>query len=140
MRDAAGCRDIVLIGSLVRPSLWQIRPDFTTLTMFPRIVAAFRGGDDHLLSHIAELFERYGFRLLGAHDVAPEILMPDGVLGAVQPSDGDRADIALGLDYLRAAGPFDVGQAAVVSGRHCAGGRGGGRHRCDARARRGHAC
>lgn len=116
---AAGCRDIVLIGSLVRPSLWQIRPDFTMLTIFPGIVAAFRGGDDHLLSHVARLFfERYGFRLLGAHDVAPEILMPEGVLGAVQPSDGDRADIALGLDYLRAAGPFDVGQAVVVSGRH----------------------
>jgi hypothetical protein len=108
----------VLIGSLVRPSLWQIRPDFTTLTIFPRIVAAFRGGDDHLLSHIARVFETYGFRLLGAHDVAPEILMPEDVLGAVQPSDGDRADIAVGLDYLRAAGPFDVGQATVVSGRH----------------------
>lgn len=115
---AAGCRDVVLIGSLVRPSLWQIRPDFTMLTIFPRIVAAFRGGDDHLLSHVAKLFERYGFRLLAAHDVAPEILMPEGVLGAVQPSDGDRADIALGLDYLHAAGPFDVGQAAVVSGLH----------------------
>ena len=26
---AAGCRDIVFIGSLVRPSLWQMRPDLT---------------------------------------------------------------------------------------------------------------
>ena len=115
---AAGCRDVVLIGSMVRPSLWQIRPDFTTLLEFPRVMAGFRGGDDHLLSAVARLFERHGFRLLGAHDVAPEILMPQGVLGAAQPSDGDRADIALGFDYLRAAGPFDVGQAAVVAGRH----------------------
>jgi len=115
---AAGCRDVVLIGSLVRPSLWQIRPDFTTLMEFPRIVAAFRGGDDHLLSSIAGLFERHGFHLLGAHDVAPEILMPEGSLGAVLPSVSDRADIALGFDYLQAAGPFDVGQAAVVAGQH----------------------
>jgi len=115
---AAGCRDVVLIGSLVRPSLWQIRPDFTTLMEFPRIVAAFRGGDDHLLSSIAGLFERHGFHLLGAHDVAPEILMPEGSLGAVQPSASDRADIALAFDYLWAAGPFDVGQAAVVAGQH----------------------
>jgi hypothetical protein len=71
-----------------------------------------------LLSNIARLFEQYGFRLLGAHEVAPEILMPEGTLGRVQAGERDRADIALGLEYLRAAGPFDVGQAAVVAGQH----------------------
>src|SRR5437868_13530229 len=25
---AEGCRDVVFIGSVVRPSLWRIRPDF----------------------------------------------------------------------------------------------------------------
>jgi UDP-2,3-diacylglucosamine hydrolase len=115
---AAGCRDVVLIGSIVRPSPWQIRIDLTTLRVLPRVLAAFRGGDDHLLSNIARLFEQYGFRLLGAHEVAPEILMPEGALGRVQAGERDRADIALGLDYLRAAGPFDVGQAAVVAGQH----------------------
>lgn len=115
---AAGCRDVVFIGSIVRPSLWQIRPDFRTLMEFSRVIAGYRGGDDHLLSAIGRIFERHGFRLLGAHDVAPEILMPEGVLGVVQPSEADRADIALGFDYLRATGRFDVGQAVVVAGRH----------------------
>ena len=115
---AAGCRDVVFIGSLVRPALWQIRPDFKVLMLMPRIAAAFRGGDNHLLSGIARLFEREGFRLLGAHEVAPEILVPEGVLGRVQASERDRADIALGFDYLRATGGFDVGQAVVVAGKH----------------------
>ena len=115
---AANCRDLVFIGSLVRPSLWRVRFDFKTLLMLPRIVAAFRGGDDHLLSSIARLFEQEGFRLLGAHEVAPEILVPEGALGRVQISDRDRADVALGFDYLHAAGPFDVGQAVVVAGKH----------------------
>ena len=44
--------------------------------------------------------------------------MPEGALGHAQPSERDRADIALGLDYLRATGPFDVGQAVVVAGQH----------------------
>ena len=69
--------------------------------LLPGILAAFRGGDDHLLTGIARLFERHGFRLLGAHEVAPEILMPEGALGRVQPTDDDRADIALGFDYLQ---------------------------------------
>ena len=115
---AAGCRDVVFIGGLVRPSIWQSRPDLKALSLLPRVLMAFRGGDDHLLSGIGRLLERDGFRLLGAHEVAPEILAPAGVLGRVQPSDLDRADIAFALDYLHAAGSFDIGQAVVVAGRH----------------------
>ncbi len=115
---AVGCRDVVFIGSMVRPSLRQIWPDWRTLMAMPRIIAAFRGGDDHLLSGVSRLLEEYGFRVVGAHEVAPEILVPDGALGRFQPPERERDDIAVGLDYLRATGPFDVGQAVVVAGRH----------------------
>jgi UDP-2,3-diacylglucosamine hydrolase len=115
---AAGCREVVFIGSLVRPSIWQVHPDLKGLSMLPRVLAAFRGGDNHLLTGMGRLLEQEGMRLLGAHEVAPEILMPQGPLGRVQPGERERADIALGLDYLHAAGRFDVGQAVVVANRH----------------------
>lgn len=115
---AAGCRDLVFIGSLVRPSIWRVRPDLKGLMLLPRALAAFRGGDDHLLSGMARLFEQDGFRLRGAHEVAPEILVPEGNLGRVQPTERNSADGALGLAYLSATGPFDVGQAVVVAGKH----------------------
>jgi DUF1009 family protein len=115
---AAGCREVVFIGALVRPSLWQVHPDFKGLTTLARVIKAYRGGDNHLLSGMSKILEDDGFRLLGAQEVAPEILMPEGALGRAVGSDADRADIALGLDYLRAAGPFDIGQAVVVAGRH----------------------
>jgi UDP-2,3-diacylglucosamine hydrolase len=115
---AAGCRDVVLIGSLVRPALWQVRFDFLTLMLLPRLARAFHGGDDHLLSVVGELFQKNGFRVVGAHEVAPEILAPEGTLGRVQASERDRIDIALGLDFLHATAPFDVGQAVVVASRH----------------------
>lgn len=118
MLNDAGCSEVVFIGWMVRPSLWQLRLDFKTLTLLPRIAAAYRGGDNHLLSGVGDIFERNGFRLVGAHEVAPEILFPEGTLGKVQVSDRDRDDIETGFAYLRAAGPFDVGQAVVVSGRH----------------------
>lgn len=114
-----GCRDLVCIGSLVRPAIKQIRLDLTTLRILPRLIRGFRGGDDHLLSTIGGIFEDYGFRLLGAHDVAPQILVPAGVMGRVRPDDDGREDIARGLAILAAIGPFDVGQAAVVANRHC---------------------
>jgi hypothetical protein len=115
---AAGCRDVVLIGALIRPSLWHTHPDLKGLSMLPRVLAAFRGGDNHLLTGMSRLLEHDGFHLRGAHEVAPEILVPEGVLGVVAPSELDRADIALGLDYLTSAGSFDIGQAVVVAGRH----------------------
>src|SRR5690606_26240195 len=83
LAQAAGCRDVVFIGALVRPSLWHIRPDWLAVSLLPRVLAAYRGGDDHLLSSIARLFEAHGFRLLGAHEVAPEILVPEGELARV---------------------------------------------------------
>jgi UDP-2,3-diacylglucosamine hydrolase len=113
---AEGCRDVVFIGSLVRPSIWQIRPDFKTLQLLPRIFRLLRGGDDHMLSSIAAVFEEHGFRLIGAHDIAPEILMPEGPLGRALPRSQDYDDIKKGLALLDATGPFDVGQAAVVAG------------------------
>ena len=115
---AAGCRDVVFIGSLVRPSLWQVHPDFKGLTVLPRVLAAYRGGDNHLLTSMGKVLEDEGLRLVGAHEVAPDILMPEGVLGRAQVSERDRADIALGIDYLHTAGKFDIGQAVVVAGRH----------------------
>ena len=110
-----GCRDVVMIGSVVRPALWRIKPDLATLRLLPRILALFRGGDDHLLSGIAKIFEDHGFRLVGAHEIVPEILMQEGPLGREHPRDRDRADIQKGLALLDATSPFDVGQAVVVA-------------------------
>jgi len=113
-----GCRDVVFIGSLVRPALSQVKLDIGTLLVLPQIVAAFRGGDNHMLSSFARMLEGHGYRVLGSHEVAPEILVPTGVLGRHAPSERDRNDIARGLALINTIGGFDVGQAAVVANNH----------------------
>ena len=113
-----GCRELVFIGTTVRPAIRQLRPDFGALLLLPRLMAMFRGGDAHLMSAVAAIFEKRGFKVIGAHDIAPEILMPDGVVGRFEPREGDRRDIARGLDLLRTLGRFDVGQATIVAGNH----------------------
>jgi DUF1009 family protein len=112
---AAGCRDVVWIGALVRPKLWSLRPDLLAIRSLPKIIRAYRGGDNHLLTGVSALFEEQGFHLLGAHEVAPEILVPVGALGEVDAAEKDRQDIAFGFAYLQASGAFDIGQAAVVA-------------------------
>jgi hypothetical protein len=115
---AEGCRDLVLVGGLVRPAIRQVRLDWATLVEMPRIIRAFRGGDDHLLTGIGRILEGDGFRVLGAHEVAPDITAPSGALGRHRPDAGSAADIARGFEMLAAMSPFDVGQAVVIGKGH----------------------
>ena len=116
-----GCRDLLFIGSLVRPALSEIRLDLGTLRVINEVWAAFRGGDDHLLSSIGRILQRDGFRMVGIKDVAPDVLMPEGSLTNTKPDEQSSYDIALGRELLRALSPFDIGQAVVVIDGHVVG-------------------
>lgn len=115
LAKAEQCQEAVFIGTLFRPPLTQIRLDWQTIRWMPRIVGSFRGGDDKLLTGVANMLEDAGLRIIGVHEVAPEILVPEGVLGRHQPTERDAADISRALALIAALGPFDVGQAAVVA-------------------------
>ena len=115
---AEHCRELLFIGTLLRPPLTQIRLDWQSIRLLPRMIRMLRGGDDRLLSGVARLAEEGGLRVIGVEEVAPDIVVPDGVLGRYQPSPRDRADIARALTVIAALGPFDVGQAAVVADNH----------------------
>jgi DUF1009 family protein len=118
---AENCRDLVFIGTLVRPALSEIRLDWGTVRALGRVLSAFRGGDDHLLSGIGRILERDGFRMVGIKDVAPDLLMPAGCLTKKTPDQSAAADIAKGQGVLRALSPFDIGQAVVVIDSHVVG-------------------
>src|SRR5205814_225613 len=119
-----GCRDLVFIGALVRPALSEIRLDWGTLRVIGHVLAAFRGGDDHLLSGIGRILERDGFRMVGIKDVAPDLLVPMGprtVEGAVKAelagiavAAGDTilAEPQVMIEMADAAGMFVTGVAS----------------------------
>jgi DUF1009 family protein len=121
LMHSEGCRDIVFLGSAVRPALSEVRLDWGTLRAIPAIAKAMRGGDDHLLTGVAKIFEQHGFRLVGIKDVAPELLMPEGSITRRVPDADMIADIAKGRELLTALGPFDVGQAVIVIDGHAVG-------------------
>jgi hypothetical protein len=118
---AENCQNLIFIGTLVRPALSEIRLDWGTLRVLGRVWAAFRGGDDHLLSGIGRILEQDGFRMMGIKDVAPELLMPEGCVTLKSPDENAVADIARGREVLRALSPFDIGQAVIVIDGHVVG-------------------
>lgn len=115
---AEGCEKAVLIGTVLRPPLAQIRLDWQSVRLLPRLVHWFRGGDDRLLSGLAKFSEERGLQIVGIKEVAADIIVPAGALGCYRPSPRDHADIARALRLIATLGPFDVGQAAVVANNH----------------------
>jgi UDP-2,3-diacylglucosamine hydrolase len=115
---AENCREVLFIGTVLRPPLTALRLDWHTIKLMPRVIRFFRGGDDKLLSGVAGVAESGGLRVVGIKDVAPELFVPEGVLGRAQPSQRDFADIDRALNLIVTLGPFDVGQAAVVAHGH----------------------
>ena len=47
-----GCRDLIFIGTLLRPALSEVRLDWGTLRVIGHVLAAFRGGDDPAIAEI----------------------------------------------------------------------------------------
>lgn len=111
---SAGCEDVVLIGPLHRPQFSALKPDWRGVKLLPKIIRAARQGDDALLTVVVQFLEQEGFRVVGADEILTDMAAPLGDLGALGPSEDDLADIARGIEVVRALGAVDVGQAAVV--------------------------
>ncbi|MEH3120253.1 MAG: UDP-2,3-diacylglucosamine diphosphatase LpxI [Methylorubrum populi] len=79
------------------------------------ILRSLAGGDDRLLRAVLTLLEENGHRVLGVHEVAPDLLGRPGRLGRFEPDADAALSIATGRAMLGALSPFDVGQAAVVA-------------------------
>lgn len=111
---AHNCRDIVLVGSVRRPSLLDLRPDAVGARILARIGRAAFAGDDGLLSAVAAVLGEEGFRVVGVHEVLGEALAPAGLHSQTAPDALAMADIRRAVAVARALGAVDVGQGCVV--------------------------
>ncbi len=116
----AGCDELVIIGSLRRPNIWKSGLDLGFFRHLPAILNLTRGdgGDDSVLTRVVRFFEAQGFRVRGAHEIAPSLVAPEGALGGFAPDAEAETDIVRGFALIDALAPFDVGQAAVVGRGH----------------------
>ncbi len=113
MLRAAGVQEVVMAGRVTRPSLVSLRPDARAVKALARAgTGSF--GDGKILRLVVEEIESEDIRVVALESVLPELLAPEGVLGAVKPDGAARRDIARGIEVARGIGQLDVGQAAVV--------------------------
>lgn len=110
----AGCRELVLLGTIRRPSVAALRPDAGGARILARLGRAFLAGDDGLLSAVIRVLGEEGFIVRGAQELLPGLLAPPGPLTSTRPDAEAEADIARGIAVARALGAADVGQGCVV--------------------------
>jgi DUF1009 family protein len=110
-----GVTEVVFAGAVRRPRLDPVLIDPATAQMLPRILNAMQAGDDATLREVIAIFEDAGFAVIGADDVAPDLLAAPAVLGTCQPTALDAADAARAALIVAALGAVDVGQGAVVA-------------------------
>ncbi len=107
--------EMVIVGAMTRPEFADLRLDWGAVKRAAELAQLFRRGDNGLLVGLAAIFEREGVRIVGAHEAAPRLVAPAGLLGARPVSPDDEADIAFGARLLEALSGFDAGQGAVVA-------------------------
>jgi DUF1009 family protein len=110
-----GVEQVCMAGAMRRPriSLWSVGA--TTWPLVPRILQAMRKGDDGLLREAVAILEERGITVIGAAELAPDLLPPAGVLTRAAPKDQHRADAALGEVTVAEMGRTDTGQACIIA-------------------------
>ena len=105
--------DLVLIGSVKRPSLIDLWPDWFTFKFFLKAwVKSF--GDNSLLEAAREELETQGFKIHGVHKFLPDMLMPEGILSTAKLEVPHLNDVELGIQESQKLGAADRGQAVIV--------------------------
>ncbi len=105
--------ELVMIGTIKRPTIKDLVPDLKTAKFFAKI-ALKSLGDDGILRALINEFKQDGIRVIGIQDVMPDILIKSGVLGKHKPNKQSLADIKRALEVATQLGKLDVGQAVIV--------------------------
>lgn len=106
-------QDVIMIGTIRRPSFFDLVPDLRTTAFFAKIGTKALGDDGILRALVSEI-ESEGMKVKGIHEVMSDLLVKQGVLGKHKPDKQAIADIEHAIKVATELGRLDVGQAVVV--------------------------
>ncbi|WP_026353984.1 LpxI family protein [Woodsholea maritima] len=111
---AAECDAVCFAGIVKRPDFSTLKVDWTAAKQLPKAIKAAMTGDDALLRFMVNIFEAEGFSVVGAHELADSLLIPEGCLTEIMPDETAKGDITRALAMAGAIGALDIGQGAIV--------------------------
>ena len=106
---------VTLAGGVHRPKPSAVLNAFSILRNRRELAELMGRGDDQLLRGVVELLEEQGHSVVGARDLAPELLASPGCQGAHEPTTDDLRAVQLGMRLLTDISAYDIGQGVVVA-------------------------
>lgn len=111
-----GVSKVCFCGGIDRPELDPEELDEETKPLVPLFQQALAAGDNGALKILKEIFEQTGFDVVGADELVPDLVAPQGVLTEKWPDAQMRKDAARGEAVMAGLAPLDLGQACVIAG------------------------
>jgi DUF1009 family protein len=111
-----GISQICMCGGQDRPRFEVRHLDWRTALLVPKILKVLKGGEDSALRLVIHLFESHGISVVGAHEIAPRLLPPSGVLTNADLPEGVVEEAALGDRVSALQGQEDLGQSCLLRG------------------------
>lgn len=118
---AAGCKDVVFAGYIIRPRINPLKFDLKMISVAGKLLPTLKSGDTATLDAVRSIFENEGLSICGAHELLSDLLAPCGTLTKAAPSSDDFSDMKRAKDIVEQMGIADVGQGAVVAQGLCLG-------------------
>jgi UDP-2,3-diacylglucosamine hydrolase len=109
---------VSLVGAVRRPGFSALLSAYSLLRNMHEVREVITRGDDQVLRGAVMLLEERGHRVVGAHELAPDLVASRSLTGKLTPNADDRETIGFGLDLLISLSAFDIGQGAVIARRH----------------------
>jgi len=104
---------LCMAGNVKRPSMLAMLPDWEMIRFMLRF--GFRSlGTNAVLDAIHTRIGEDGVKLVGAHEIIKDLLIPPGPLSERRPDAAAETDIDIGLAAAKTIGAADIGQAVVV--------------------------
>lgn len=110
----AGVEELCFAGIVKRPNFKSLSLDARGVSILPKVIAAASRGDDALLRAVLNVFEKEGFRIVGADEVLESVLAKPGPATNRKPTAEQLEDLVKAARTASEIGRLDIGQGAVV--------------------------
>lgn len=114
-------KEICFAGVMARPEKEDFVFEKEIDTPLRKILETYSKGDDGLLRQLAQFVEMNGFKVIGAHEIRPDLICKKGNISARDPSKSERKNNFRGKQILDILSSEDIGQAVVIDKGLCLG-------------------
>ena len=109
------CKEVILAGKVTRPRIEDIKIDFGTLKILPKIILSLKKGDSHALDFVINYLNQINMKVVSCTKYLPELLA-ENFVNKFKLSKQDSRDIEKGKAILNHVNKkYDVGQSIIIN-------------------------